>query len=67
MSDTGDGTATGDYDNETAGLEEKLLEGKRVSAEIETSDDTDMSDEVRDAWETDGGRYGGRESDQSGE
>ena len=64
MSDTGDGTATGDYDNETASLEEKLLEGKRVSAEIETSDGTDMSDQVCDTWQADGGRYDGKESDR---
>ncbi len=61
MSDCGDGTASGDYDNETAGLEEKLLDGKLASIDRAASDDSrvDGSDVSLDEWEADGGRQSG--------
>ena len=58
MSDSGEGTASGDYDNETAGLEEKLLEGKLASIDHAISEDflVDGSEASLDEWEADGGR-----------
>ena len=58
MSDSGEGTASGDYDNETAGLEEKLREGKLASIDHVVSEDllVDGSEASLDEWEADGGR-----------
>lgn len=58
VSDSGEGTASGDYDNETAGLEEKLLEGKLASIDHAVSEDllVDGSEASLDEWEADGGR-----------
>ena len=58
MSDSGEGTASGDYDNETAGLEEKLRWGMRAKIEPDVRDATasDESDSSLDDWEADGGR-----------
>jgi hypothetical protein len=58
VSDSGEGTASGDYDNETAGLEEKLLEGKLASIDHAISKDflVDGSEASLDEWEADGGR-----------
>jgi hypothetical protein len=61
VSDSGEGTASGDYDNETAGLEEKLLEGKLASIDHAISKDflVDGSEASLDEWEADGGRQCG--------
>ena len=61
MTDFGDGTASGDYDNETAGLEEKLLQGKRARIDTDSSGDAvnDTSGRSLDDWELDGGRRSG--------
>lgn len=61
MSDWGEGTASGDYDNETAGLEEKLHEGKLAGIDHAVSEDrhVDGSEVSLDKWEADGGRQWG--------
>jgi hypothetical protein len=58
MSDSGEGTASGDYDNETAGLEEKMLYGKRtrIDAEVRVEATVDDAAANLNDWEADGGR-----------
>ena len=58
MSDSGEGTASGDYDNETASLIEKHLERKRREAEEKAKVDreVEVSDVSLDKWENDVGR-----------
>ena len=58
MSDSGDGMGSGDYDNETAGLEAKLLARKleQVDAEAPAEIAADGSESRVDEWEDDGGR-----------
>ena len=58
MSDSGEGTASGDYDNETAGLEEKMFQGKRARIDSELRNEA-AADEAKPSlndWEADGGR-----------
>ena len=61
MSDLGGGMVTGDYDNETASLEEKLLAGKLENVNAESSEESsgDGLGEIIDRWEADGGRRSG--------
>lgn len=58
MSESGGGTASGDYDNETASLIEKRLERKRKEAELKAKvdEDSEVSEASLDTWENDGGR-----------
>lgn len=58
MSEFGDGTASGDYDNETASIIEKRLERKQREANAKASaeKEVDKSDASLDTWESDGGR-----------
>lgn len=58
MSDSGEDTASGDYDNETAGLIEKQLERKRREAEekAKVHQEVEVSEACLDNWEDDGGR-----------
>lgn len=58
MSDSGEGTASGDYDNETASLIEKQLGRKRREAEekAKVHEEVEVSEACLDRWENDGGR-----------
>lgn len=58
MSEFAEGTASGDYDNETANIIEKrrLRKQKEFEENIGKDEDSDECDASLEIWENDGGR-----------